>query len=162
MNANTQEIERLQSIIHQYTTFFIIFDIVFFIAIVFIILFAIQVLKSKKQLKNSNRYLRFTIKGQEEERARIARELHDTIAQDLRYCRNLSDKIEDGYGPQISELLEKSLSHVRNMSYNLAPPDVIRNDITANLLNLAQNFKEHSNIEFRLTMPDLLDSNFLT
>lgn len=162
MNANTQEIERLQSIIHQYTTFFIIFDIVFFIAIVFIILFAIQMLKSKKQLKNSNRYLRFTIKGQEEERARIARELHDTIAQDLRYCRNLSDKIEDGYGPQISELLEKSLSHVRNMSYNLAPPDVIRNDITANLLNLAQNFKEHSKIEFRLTMPDILDSNFLT
>lgn len=162
MNSSIQEINRLQSIIHQYTSFFIIFDIVFFIAIVAIILFAIQVLKSKKQLKNSNRYLRYTIKGQEEERARIARELHDTIAQDLRYCRNLSDKLQDQYGSQISELLEKSLSHVRNMSYNLAPPDVIRNDITANLLNLAQNFKEHSECEFRLTMPDILDSSFLT
>ena len=48
------------------------------------------------------------------------------------------------------------------MSYNLAPPDVIRNDITANVLNLAQNFKEHSDIEFRLTVPDILDSSFLT
>ena len=162
MENAVNEIQRLQNIIHQYTTFFIIFDVVFFISIVLIIVFAIQVLKSRRKLKRSNRYLRFTIKGQEEERARIARELHDTVAQDLRYCRNLSEKIEGEYGEQITQLLEKSLSHVRNMSYNLAPPDVIRNDITANVLNLAQNFKEHSNIEFRLTMPDILDSSFLT
>ena len=164
MNVNNtqQEIQKLQNIIHQYTTFFIIFDVVFFITIIVIIVFAIQVLKSRRKLRSSSRYLRFTIKGQEEERARIARELHDTVAQDLRYCRNLSEKIEGETGEQITQLLEKSLSHVRNMSYNLAPPDVIRNDLTANVLNLAQNFKEHSDIEFRLTMPDKLDSSFLS
>lgn len=166
MTASTQEIERLQSIIHEFTTFFVIFDIVFFIAIVFIIIFAIQMLKSKKQLKNSSRYLRFTIKGQEEERARIARELHDTIAQDLRYCRNLSERVEDkndpDLGDKLSQMLEQSLSYVRNMSYNLAPPDVIKNDLAANVLNLAQNFREHSDVEFRLTIPDILDSNYLT
>ena len=157
-----QEIEKLQSIVHQYTTFFIIFDIVFFITIILIILFAIQMLKSKKKLKSSNRYLRFTIQGQEEERARIARELHDTVAQDLRYCRNLSEKIEGENGIQLSKLLEKSLSNVRNMSYNLAPPDVIKNDLAANVLNLAQNFRERSSVEFRLTFPDQLDSSFLS
>lgn len=164
--AAKAEISKLQEIVHQYTTFFIIFDIIFFVAIVFIIIFAIQYLKSKKQLKSSNRYIRFTIKGQEEERARIARELHDTIAQDLRYCRNLSEKIEDKNDPELSKklsyMLEKSLSSVRNMSYNLAPPDVIKNDLSANVLNLAQNFREHSDVEFRLTIPDLLDSEFLT
>ena len=156
-----REIAKLQGIVHQYTTFFIIFDAVFFITIILIILFAIQMLKSRKRLKSSNRYLRFTIKGQEEERARIARELHDTVAQDLRYCRNLAEKFEGEEGQQISRLLEKSLSNVRNMSYNLAPPDVIRNDLSANVLNLAQNFREHSDVEFRLTIPDLLVSDYL-
>lgn len=166
MQNAQQEIENLQSIVHQYTTFFIIFDIVFFITIIGIIIFAIQYLKSKKKLKTSNRYPRFTIKGQEEERARIARELHDTIAQDLRYCRSISEKIQDkndsSLGQTISSLLEKSLSQVRNMSYNLAPPDVIRNDIAANVMNLSQNFKEHSDIEFRLTIPEKLETSFLS
>ena len=165
MNAE-QEIEKLQSIVHQYTTFFIVFDIVFFITIILIILFAIQVLKSRKKLRSSNRYLRFTIKGQEEERARIARELHDTVAQDLRYCRNLTEKIDDKNDPKlgkkISSMLEKTLSQVRSMSYNLAPPDVIRNDIAANVMNLAQNFKEHSDVEIRFTMPEKLDTSFLS
>jgi signal transduction histidine kinase len=161
-----QEIEKLQNIIHQYTTFFIIFDIVFFITIILIIIFAIQVLKSRRKLRSSNRYLRFTIKGQEEERARIARELHDTVAQDLRYCRNLSEKIDDKNDPKLgknlSNMLEKSLSYVRSMSYNLAPPDVIRNDIAANVMNLAQNFKELADVEIRFTMPEKLDTDFLS
>ena len=161
-----QEIEKLQNIIQQYTTFFIIFDIVFFITIILIIIFAIQVLKSKRKLRSSNRYLRFTIKGQEEERARIARELHDTVAQDLRYCRNLSEKIDDKNDPmlgkKLSHMLEKSLSYVRSMSYNLAPPDVIRNDIAANVMNLAQNFKELADVEIRFTMPEKLDTDFLS
>ena len=162
MVISEQEFERLQNVIHQYTTFFVIFDIVFFITIILVIIFAIQYMKSRKRLKNSSRYLRYAIKGQEEERSRIARELHDTIAQDLRYCRNLSEKIEGENGVQISKLLEKSLSHVRNISYNLAPPDVIRNDLAANVLNLAQNFREHSKVEFRLAIPDQLDIDFLS
>lgn len=160
------EIEKLQGIVHQYTTFFVVFDIVFFITIILIILFAIQVLKSRKKLKSSSRYLRFTIKGQEEERARIARELHDTVAQDLRYCRNLSEKIEDvndpKLGKKLSKMLEQSLSYVRSMSYNLAPPDVIRNDIAANVMNLSQNFKEHAGVEIRYTVPEKLDTDFLS
>ena len=51
MQDAQQEIQKLQEIIHQYTTFFIIFDIIFFITIILIILFAIQYLKSRKGLK---------------------------------------------------------------------------------------------------------------
>lgn len=81
----TQTVEELEDIIRNYITYFIVFDILFFAVLFVSVLLLIRFLKSKKSLKDSNEYLLFTIKGQEEERARIARELHDTIAQDLRY-----------------------------------------------------------------------------
>lgn len=160
------EIEKLFNINHTYTIFFVVFDIVFFIAILTMLIIAIKFLKSKRKLRSSKEYLRSAIKGQEEERAKIARELHDTVAQDLRYCRTLAQKIQDvndeKLGNSISELLEKSLTYVRSMSYNLAPPDVIRNDIGANIMNLAQVFKERSNTEIRFTVPEKLETAFLT
>lgn len=163
MNPKFDEVSRLKDIVHTYTIFFIILDIIIFVAMVALIAFAIMFLKSRRSLKSSNDYLRYTIKGQEAERARIARELHDTVAQDLRYCRSLSQKFTGEAGTQISRLLEKSLSSVRNMSYNLAPPDVLKNDLAANIMNLAQNFKEHTeNIDFRLTMPENLYIAFLS
>ena len=162
MESSVQEIGRLQNILNTYNRFFgILYGIIFLIVIILII-FTVMIIKSRRSLRNSNAYLRFTIKGQEEERARIARELHDTVAQDLRYCRSLSEKFSGEDGKQLSELLEKTLSSVRNMSYNLAPPDVIKNDLAANVLNLAQNFRERSNVEFRLTFPDQLESGFLS
>lgn len=90
----TQTVEELEDIIRNYITYFIVFDILFFAVLFVSVLLLIRFLKSKKSLKDSNEYLLFTIKGQEEERARIARELHDTIAQDLRYCRTLLEKKE--------------------------------------------------------------------
>ena len=80
----TQTVEELEDIIRNYITYFIVFDILFFAVLFVSVLLLIRFLKSKKSLKDSNEYLLFTIKGQEEERARISRELHDTIAQDLR------------------------------------------------------------------------------
>ena len=162
MEALVQEIGRLQNALNSYNRFLVVLYGIIFIVVLALISFAVMFIKSRRSLRNSNTYLRYTIKGQEEERARIARELHDTIAQDLRYCRSLSEKFQSDDGKQLSELLEKTLLNVRNMSYNLAPPDVIKNDLTANVLNLAQNFREHSSVEFRLTFPDQLESAFLS
>ena len=119
--TQTQTIENLEFIIRNYTTIFIVFDILFVTMIFVGVLLLIRFLKSKKSLQDSNEYLLYTIHGQEEERERIARELHDTIAQDLRYCKNL---------------LEKTLSQVRIISYNLSPADITKKDLKANLVNL--------------------------
>ena len=107
--VDSAEIQRLHGIIHSYTVFFIIFDIVFFAIILGAVGLLIRYLKSQKRLRSSGDYLRYIIRGQEEERARVARELHDTVAQDLRYCRSLADKIgENDLREKLSGLLDKS------------------------------------------------------
>ncbi len=157
------EIERLQGILRNYATFFLIFDTVFIALLLGIIMISIRFLKSKRSLHASGNYLRYTIRGQEEERARIARDLHDTVAQDLRYCRSLVNKItEPELQKSLSEILEKSVTEVRSMSYNLAPPDVTKNDIAANIMNLCQNFKQYSGTDFRMVAPEKIDTSFLT
>lgn len=163
MENTAADIEELQAIIHNYTFFFLVFDVVFFVGVVFSVILLIQYLKSKKDLRTSGDYLRYTIRGQEEERARIARELHDTIAQDLRYCRSIAEKIKDtGLRADITGLLSKSLSEVRSMSYNLAPPDVTNSNLPANIMNLCQIFQQHSDVEFRLVATEDLNTDFLT
>ena len=77
--GHTQTVEELERIIENYITFFIVFDILFLVMIFVSVLLLIRFFKSKKSLKDSNEYLVYTIRGQEEERARIARELHDTV-----------------------------------------------------------------------------------
>lgn len=157
------EIERLQGIVRSYALFFLVLDVLFFVLVVIIVLVSIKFLKSKRKLSASGAYLRYTIRGQEEERSRIARELHDTVAQDLRYCRSLAEKITDEtLKSGLSDLLDKSLDEVRSMSYNLAPPDVTKNDLAANIMNLCQNFKEHSGIDFRMVSPEKVDASFLS
>ncbi len=159
----TQEIAELESIIHDYTVFFIIIDVLFFVLLFFAVVFIIKFLKDKKNLHASNEYILYTIRGQEEERSRIARELHDTVAQDLRYCKSLSEKKNAGeLLPQISSILGATIQQVRAMSYNLAPPDITQNDLAANLMSLCADAAEKSGIEFRFTLIDGTDTSFLT
>ncbi|MCR5219330.1 sensor histidine kinase [Treponema sp.] len=157
-----EEVEWLRSILQGYTTFFLIFDFVFFAVAVTAIILAINFLKSREQFKKSHSYLRYAIQGQEEERSRIARELHDTVAQDLRWCKNVLEKQNTDELKKISEVVSKTLKMVRSLSLNLAPPDIIKNDFHANVLNLCQNFSELNKVEFRLTVMPELDTKFLS
>lgn len=165
-----ESISNYENIIHNYTTFFIVFDIIFFIMILSGVIILIRFLKSKKNLKDSNEYLLYTIHGQEEERSRIARELHDTVAQDLRYCKNLLEKYNDDDNKtknieslkQVKEILEKTLSQVRIISYNLSPADITKKDLKANIVNLCTSMTETSRVKFRISMPDKTDTSFLS
>ena len=160
MENSAEQIEYLYGIIHSYTVFFLIFDALFLVAVAFAM---IKFLKSKKKIRLSGGYLRYTIMGQEEERARIARELHDTVAQDLRYCKSLSEQVaQDDIRQTLVSVLDKSISEVRSMSYNLAPPDVTRNDVAANIMNLCNTFTSFAKIEMLLTIPEGVNAKFLS
>lgn len=161
--TDAQKIIELEAIVHKYTTFFIIFDTAFFALIVIGVILLIRFLKSKKNLKSSNEYLLYTIRGQEAERAHIARELHDTVAQDLRYCRNLLQKKDAQENThQAVAILEKTLAEVRQISYNLSPTDITKNDIKASLINLCTAMTEANGIYFRISIPEDTKTSFLT
>ena len=153
----------LEEIIQRYTTYFIFFDIVFFVLLLAGVILLIHFAKSKKKLKESNEYLIFTIQGQEEERGRIARELHDTVAQNLRYCKSLCEKPEAAENlPQIAGHISKSLAEVRSISYNLAPPDITKNDFLLCIKNLCEEFTENYNTTLRLSILENTDTSFLS
>lgn len=163
MPQPAQDISELELIIQNYTTYFIFFDVVFFVMLIVGVIFLIHFIKSRKKLKESTEYLHYTIQGQEEERERIARELHDTVAQNLRYCKSLCEKGDAQENlPKIAEILSKSLSEVRTMSYNLSPPDITKGDFLSCIKNLCQEFNEVPKLSFRLSILENSDASFMT
>lgn len=175
MNAQDlqNEIESLDLIIRRYVSFFIIFDLFAFLIVVFTVVLAIRYLKSSRKLENTNRYLSLTIKGQEEERSRIAQELHDTVAQDLRYALKLlkgKSESENEHRNESVNVIEKSLVQLRFLSENLVPPDIIKNDLCINILNLCQSLKcrsaeiseKETALDIRFVKSENVDTSFLT
>lgn len=162
MPQTEPDIQELEAVIHNYTVFFIVFDIVFVVMLFTCVLILISYLKSRKNEQASDEYIRYTIQGQEEERARIARELHDTVAQNLRYCMSLCEKSKKSEDVRkVSEILSKSLVEVRAMSYNLSPPDITKNEFLVCVQNLCQEFLETAEIDVRLSILEGTDASFL-
>lgn len=74
------------------------------------------------------------IQTQEDERHMISRELHDTVAQDLSVAKMKIDSIyaelENNRPPEANRIqeictaLQKTISDVRNMAYDLRPPEL--------------------------------------
>ena len=75
------------------------------------------------------------IKAQEQERQKISRELHDSMAQEIASIKvglenllvDLPGKLVEELNPRISGLLQglqKTLTSIRTLSYDLRPPDL--------------------------------------
>jgi signal transduction histidine kinase len=141
-----------------------IFQFLFFLCVFIIsIAFALRALygklkKTEKRAKQSTAFSRETILAQEQERSRIARELHDTVAQDLLQLSlrtEIMNKEADASKRNIlcDEVVSGQrtiMKRIRNICENLIPPEFQRLRLGDALHTLCQNFRQRTNIECQI------------
>lgn len=100
-----------------------------------------------KRTRTHQLLLRTTIRTQDEERARISRDLHDGLGQTLTgikfYIEDLKDKVDHdvvGQVHHISDVLKSTISQLRTICYDLLPPSISNYGIQKALEILCQTF----------------------
>ncbi|UCF93489.1 MAG: PAS domain S-box protein [Desulfobacterales bacterium] len=96
------------------------------------------------------------IKAQESERQRIARDLHDHVAQDLSALKIGCETLFDDHPPvspeigqklvELSRTLHRSIKAVRDLSYALHPPDLEEMGLAATVFKYSQEFAEKNGL----------------
>jgi signal transduction histidine kinase len=92
------------------------------------------------------------MQAQEDERQMISRELHDTVAQDLSvakmecdliYNELLADRLPEAQRmKEISGALQKTISGVRNMAYDLRPPGLEKLGLVETIYRFCEDFTQ--------------------
>jgi PAS domain S-box-containing protein len=96
------------------------------------------------------------IKAQENERNRIARYLHDKVAQDLSTLKIGLETLFDnpqhisgelnGKMAELSKILQESISTVRDLSYDLRPPGMDQLGLVRTIFQYCDDFSEKNNL----------------
>ncbi len=120
--------------------------------------------RKTRQLEALNRELRALssnlIATQDDERRRIARELHDSLGQELSAAKMMTDRIvmlnrsseSTKEASEISDLIDHAIQQVRNISYLLHPPLLDEIGLQSALQFYLEGFKKRSGIEISLEM----------
>ncbi|PLX07929.1 MAG: hypothetical protein C0598_12760 [Marinilabiliales bacterium] len=133
--------------------------------------------KMSKQLKESSlelqaekrRTVRALIDGQENERHRLSRELHDSLGQlliglKMKYesCINSVDdkKIFRSSGLEMGHLFDKTIEETRRISHNLAPVALSEFGLRTALRNMINDISETSAIKVELV--NEVENNFIS
>ena len=100
--------------------------------------------------------LKATNKGQEEERRRIALELHDSVAQQMRYVSILAEKIDDEkLRSEIKTNQTECIENLRNTCYTLSSINMDKGNFPQALKNSIDNYQKRTKIETSLVItPD--------
>ncbi len=119
-----------------------------------------------ERLKNTHQIelLRANIQAQEEERGRIAQDLHDELGAVLSIMRMNIMMLEqqDGQGSALAglqnvrQLAETSLASVRSISHRLMPPQLEAFGLVKTLEAVAAQINEAGSIEIQLNAPAAL------
>jgi len=143
----------------KFTTFYSFLIVLILIGLVILILLNEKELRKKNaRISQSELMLKHTMEVQEAERSRISRELHDTVAQSMRYVSLLAEKIGD------SELSEKiinaqntNIEDIRKLCYNLTPPNFTNTDIIDSLNILANKIFDGTETQVRIVTNGEID-----
>ena len=140
--------------------FTLIFVLVFFIAFTFILIYYLsrELNRSIRKVKESYNFSRAVLLAQEKERSRLSRELHDTIAQDLRYLSLEMSKIagtqetaeREKLCANAAEFHSDLIRKVRDICDYLVPPDFRFQGLPDALRNLCLAFGNRTGIDCRI------------
>ena len=144
---------------HRFTNFYLILIIVIITSItVLLILNERELKKRDNRISQSESILKHTMEVQETERARISRELHDTVAQSMRYVSILAEKIADKeLSNSIITVQNDNIEDIRKMCYNLAPPNFKNMNIIDSLNVLADKIFDKSKTQVRIVTSGNMD-----
>ena len=124
--------------------------------------------KIKKEKNSQEEFSRKLIESQENERKRIAGELHDSLAQNLLIIKNKAlysknnlndEKIISEQLDNISELTTGTLSDIREIAYNLRPYQLDRLGLTKAIESIFDRLSKSTPIKFEINL-DLIDEIF--
>lgn len=99
-------------------------------------------LAKSKMLKSLKQYSLALLSAQENERQRIAYELHDGIGQNLLLIKN--NLLQDSNAT--SDLLDSSIEVIRNLSQNLYPVEIQKLGLTKAIVHVINNVNELTQI----------------
>ena len=116
-----------------------------------------RLVQLKRRQAEREAFARQLIESQEGERKRLARELHDGLAQSLLIVKNwaligLNSLAQDHptreHLTEISETTSLALSEVREIAHNLRPAQLERLGLTSTIKEMVQHVSNSSDIEF--------------
>ena len=140
---------------HQKLYDYFVCLIVTVIAIAAILVFfnARESKQKDKIIYSSEQFLKHSISVQEAERKRISQELHDSVAQSLRYVSLLAENISDReIAEKIISTQNENIENIRKLCYNLTPPAITGSNIVSSvsLMGLKIFDAAHTDFQFRV------------
>jgi len=111
-------------------------------------------LKEKIEKEKTLDLMHSIVSERESERLKIALEIHDTIIQDLTFsrmlCRDLSDSLlrmdTQLKLDELTKIIMKAIKQIREITYDLMPPELGNNNIESIFSNYCRNFMNKSGI----------------
>ncbi|MGM0467159.1 MAG: PAS domain S-box protein, partial [Acidobacteriota bacterium] len=116
----------------------------------------VNITKRKQAEEHVRTLTQQLMKAQENERQRIARYLHDNVAQDLSLVRIGCETLFDNYPSihigirektsELSTILKRSISALRNFAYDLHPPGLEQLGLVRTVYQYCEEFAEKNKI----------------
>lgn len=142
--------------------YFIMYIVSFAVgAVILILLNAREIKKRDRVISESEQFLRHTMEVQEAERCRISRELHDTVAQSMRYVSLLAENLSDkDAAEKIISTQNQNIEDIRKLCYNLTPPAILGSEMVGALELLGSKIfgeDEKGAVELRIVAEESVD-----
>jgi signal transduction histidine kinase len=111
-------------------------------------------------LARANKFSKELIDTQENERKRIAGELHDSVGQSLSLIKNKIILLQKGLNKgnplvELNEVVSNTIQEVRSISYGLRPFHLDVLGLTQSIKSLVEDVSDSSNIDFSMNIENI-------